>query len=60
MINAISINGKPVYGIYDYVCDTQEDLSFLPTGCAPGSLAYVIETGNIYVMNSLKKWVEFI
>ena len=60
MINTISINGKPVYGIYEYVCDTTEDVAYLPTGCAPGSTAYVIDNGKVYIMNSLKEWKEML
>lgn len=58
MINPISINGKPVYGIYEYLCDYETDVEKLPTGAAPGSTAYVVETGDIYILNGLKKWVK--
>ena len=58
MINPMSINGKPAYGVNEYVCDTTEDVKKLPTGCAPGSTAYDIETGDVYILNGLKKWVK--
>lgn len=58
MINPISVNGKPVYGINEYVCDFETDVQKLPIGCATGSTAYVIETGNIYIIDGFKKWVK--
>lgn len=58
MINPLSVNGKPVAGIHEYLCDTAEDVKQLPTGAAPGSTAYVVETGDVYILNGLKKWVK--
>lgn len=58
MINPMSINGKPVQGIYEYICDEEADVEKLPTAGAPGSTAYVVETGDVYILNGLKKWVK--
>ena len=58
MINPLSVNGKPVANIREYICDSADDVEKLPTGAAPGSTAYVIETGDIYILSGLKKWVK--
>lgn len=60
MINPISVNGNLIYGIHEYLCDFHKDISNLPTGCAPGSLAYVIETDQIYIMTGQKEWKKLI
>lgn len=57
MISLLSVSGKTVYGICEYVCDKEEDVETLPE--APmGSTALVIETGNVYMINSEKEWVK--
>lgn len=58
MINPLSVNGQPVYGLHEYICDFEDDIENLPTGCAVGSTAYIIETGDIYIINGFKKWVK--
>lgn len=58
MVNIISVDGKPVYGLYEYVCDYAEDYKTLPTNCAVGSRAFIIENSKVYMMNSSRKWVE--
>lgn len=39
-----------------YLCDDDEDVPALPKGDAPGSLAYVTETGKGYVLDHGKIW----
>lgn len=56
MINVMSVNGKPVYNLYEFVCDETDDVENLPMCCATGSTAYVIETGDVYILDGLKKW----
>jgi hypothetical protein len=59
MISTMENNGKTVYGVATYTCDTPEDVEDLPSqGCSPGSAAFVISTGQIYMMNSKGEWVE--
>ena len=60
MISPMSINGKPAYGVAEYVCDYTSDIEKLPTNCSAGSTAYIIEDGSYYIMNSLKEWVKMI
>lgn len=57
MTSLLSVNGKTAYGICEYVCDKEEDIETLPK--APmGSTAFVIETGDVYMINSSKEWVK--
>lgn len=58
MINKLSMNGKPVYGINEYICDTADDITNLPIDCASGSTAYIIDTGDVYILNGSKEWVK--
>ena len=44
-------------------CDTEADVSELPTFCAnkgvmPGSVCKVIESGAVYMMNSSREWIK--
>lgn len=49
----------------EYVCDTEDDITTLPTGITvvgrnrprPGSTAIVIATRNVYILNNTRKWV---
>lgn len=58
MINFTSQSGCTVYGVNGYVIDTAAEISNLPTDCAAGSRAKVIETGDIYIFNSSKEWIK--
>lgn len=49
-------NDDIAYNIREYVCDTEEDIASIPTDCAPGSSLVVIETGNIYLLNTSFTW----
>ena len=40
------------------LCDNEADAADLPI-CACGSIAVIIETGNVYVVNSSGEWVKF-
>lgn len=41
-----------------YVCDTESDLSSLPTDAPQGSSAFVIDTSKTYMINSSGVWTE--
>lgn len=56
MQKIISFSGDIVYGIVEMVCDSVEDISSLPA-CAMGSRCYVIDSGEMYIMNGRKEWV---
>ncbi len=41
----------------DYICDTNEDLTALPSDCEMGSVARIIHPPAIYRKNSAGKWI---
>ena len=48
-------------GIYEFICNTQSDVSSLPTnesGVRPGSAALVAATSDIYILNASNQWVK--
>jgi hypothetical protein len=46
--------------VEEIVCDTAADIANLPdhTEVAMGSICYVIETGDMYMLNSQDVWVK--
>ena len=58
MINILSNSGHTGYGIKEFVCDTPDDIQDLPVDVKPGSSAFVISTGAVYMINSQGEWVE--
>lgn len=48
--------GRVDYLYKEYYLDTEDELSKVPVhDCCPGSIAYIIETGKIYMLNSKKE-----
>lgn len=46
------------YNYKEYVLDTKNDLVNINTGeCCPGSIAYIIDSKELYILNSKKEWV---
>ena len=46
------------YNYKEYVLDTKGDLANINTGeCCPGSVAYIIDSKELYMLNSKKEWV---
>jgi hypothetical protein len=55
--NITSQRGEVEAYVMELVCDTEADVSTLPTSnCAAGSTCLVIESSNVYVLNSEKVW----
>lgn len=51
--------GRVDYNYKEYYLDTEDELILVPSGdCCPGSIAYVIATGKVYMLNSKKEWKE--
>ena len=50
--------GKPIYGIKKYTVDDASGVSELPTDVHIGSSCLVISTGDIYMLNSQREWVQ--
>lgn len=46
------------YNYKEYVLDTKNDLVNINTReCCPGSIAYIIDSKELYILNSKKEWV---
>lgn len=59
MIHITKDQNHIAYNIQEYMLDFATDVENLPlVDCAPGSAAYVIETGDIYIKNGQKEWVK--
>ncbi|MBQ8603904.1 MAG: hypothetical protein IJ410_03550 [Oscillospiraceae bacterium] len=43
--------------VQDYICDTNADVASLPV-CRCGSSALVIDTGDVYVVNTTGEWAK--
>lgn len=51
--------GKVDYNYKEYFLDNESELSNIPVGaCCPGSVAYIIPTSKVYMLNSNKEWKE--
>lgn len=51
--------GKLDYNYKEYFLDTESDLASVPTIDAyPGSIAYVIDSGKLFILNTNKEWKE--
>lgn len=51
MVNIMSKSGHTTYGLTEYVLDEEKEVSNLSIMDAPGSTAYVIATGNSYILS---------
>lgn len=54
--SAMDNSGKTVYDLNSYVVDTEADLLNVPINNAPGSTCIVVETSDVYMLNTDKKW----
>ena len=51
--------GKLDYNYKEFYLDTDNDLSSIPVNDAwPGSVAYSISSGKVYMLNTSKQWIE--
>lgn len=51
-----SNSGHTAYGVKEYICDTNADVDLLPLDDVPGSSALVIDSGDLYILNSKHEW----
>ena len=54
--NTLSQSGHTGYGIKEFVVYTDEDIKTLPIDVPMGSAALVIDSGNVYMMDSQDEW----
>lgn len=58
MIGIMKNSGHVTYGLKEYVVDSEDDVKLLPLDGVMGSSAFVIETGEVYMLNGKKEWVK--
>ena len=58
MIGLMKQSGHITYGLKEYVVDSEDDIDLLPLDCPMGSSAFVIQTGDMYMMNGNHEWVK--
>lgn len=58
MVGIMKTNGHVTYNLKEFVVDTEADIKLLPLDCAMGSTAFVINTGDVYMLNGKKEWVK--
>jgi hypothetical protein len=58
MIGITKTSGHVTYNLKEYVVDTTEEVNLLPLDGVMGSTAFVIETGDVYMLNGKKEWVK--
>lgn len=51
MINIMSKSGHTTYGLTEYILDEEKEVNDLSVLDAPGSTAYIIATGNSYILS---------
>lgn len=56
MIDIISRGDIISYGHNEYIVDSPKDIAELPITDRQGSSAFVISTGERYILNSNKEW----
>lgn len=46
------------YNYKEYYLDSADELSQVPKNeCCPGSIAYVVANGQVYMLNGQREWV---
>lgn len=58
MFSILRNSGKPTYGVKDFIVDFESDVPTLPTDCPVGSVAFVIEKSQYYMLNHAQNWVK--
>lgn len=58
MYNIREQSGKVYTYVSEFACDTVADLQNLPQNAAPGSVAIIIATSQVYMKNSQGQWIE--
>ena len=46
------------YNLTQFVCNTENDITVVPTTVAPGSTLFCIESSNTYMLNTNREWVK--
>lgn len=51
------LSANPVLDTHEFFIDNLEDLDALPV--EPASIAYIVNTGDLYICNNAGTWVNF-
>lgn len=57
MLTIVSQGSPNAYGVVHYIADVAADMNILPPHVSPGSTCLVLETGQKYIMNTVRAWV---
>ncbi len=58
MFKIINQSGHTAYGLKEYVCDNDSDISNLSIDDTPGSTAFVIATQKVFMLNNQHQWID--
>ena len=57
-IYIVTQGGRTDYNYKEYFVDTVDDKDNIDVkACCPGSVAYIISTGDVYILNNEKEWI---
>lgn len=57
MFQCTAQGGQVYYDVKSFVVDVAGDIAKLPTNCHMGSAAFVIDSGERYILNGKREWV---
>lgn len=58
MFQLFSQNGEVIYDNKEYILDSPEDLDTFECNSVQGSIAFIISTGEYYMLNGAKQWIK--
>ena len=58
MFKIVNQSGHTAYGLKEYVCDNESDISSLSIDDTPGSTAFVISNQKVFMMNNQHQWID--
>ena len=57
-MHTVQQGGRVDYNYREIFCDTEAEKNNIQIGnMCPGSVVYIIATGNVYILNSQKQWI---
>lgn len=58
LIQLFSQNNEKIYNNKKYILDSPEDLNTFECNSVQGSIAFIISTGEYYMLNGAKQWIK--
>ena len=58
MYSIMKQGGKEAAHYIEYAIDTADEVNTLPTDCAVGSIAIIVNESRVFMLNNKKEWVE--